>query len=82
MKLIDNAKAEWNKLDEEDKAPIAVALLVGGVVTIVVAMLLVLLAIEVLKALLPFIVGAVVFYGLGVWQFGWPLPPVVKKLFK
>lgn len=82
MKLIDNAKAEWNKLDEDDKAPVAVFAFFITALVVVVGSLLVLLAIEVLKALLPFLVGAVVLYGLGVWKFGWPLPPVVKKLFK
>lgn len=82
MKLIDNAKAEWSKLDESEKASVAIVVFVGGVIVTVLIALLILLAIEVLKALMPFLAGAVFLYGFGVWQFGWPLPPFVKKLFK
>lgn len=78
MKIVDNAKAEWAKLGGDEK--IAVAL--GTLIMAAVSLLLLVLIVELLKALLPVIIGVLVVYAFGVWKFNFPLPAYVKKFIK
>lgn len=82
MKIVDNAKAEWAKMDDEDKAITAVVGVFVTFIGVALGLLLLWLAVEVLKALLPIIIGVLVVYAFGVWKFNFPLPAYVKKFIK
>lgn len=77
MSKFEKAKAEWAKLDEEEKAVAAVTALFG----LIVVMALLTLVVVLIKELFVPALIAVALYLAGARYFGWPVPKKIKQFF-
>ena len=73
-------KQAFEKADTEEKAIMAAVTVVGALASIVLAVVIVLLLVEFLKAVLPFAIGFVLIYAALVRWMDVPAPAVFKKI--
>ena len=73
--MFENLKNEFNKQDDEGK----VIMIFVGLVVALVALGLVALAWLIVKSMLPYLIGAAIVYGIGIWKFNFPAPKFIKK---
>lgn len=78
MPRLEEAKAKFKEMDDEDKVITVVGVFAALLLSIVTLILLVVLVKELTVPLLIGVAG----YAAGVKFFGWPIPKFVKKLFK